>query len=150
MDNLDRDKPGKSKFLLSRSYVKQGEIIAEVKETESVNHKSWCLDIEGEITEAVCDGLYNIDQVIGKVRMATRYIVSPLSRNGCPELDRIVTGFLWIYPYNGQVIDTLFPMSKGGAAAIRRIRAGKHLLNTSFAKWANADIIIMLAAESGE
>ena len=50
-------------------YLNQGEIFAEVKETESVNHKIMIPPgIKGEVIEAAEDGPYNIEKTIVKVR----------------------------------------------------------------------------------
>jgi V/A-type H+-transporting ATPase subunit A len=148
MDNLDRDKLWEVKILAEPGdYVKQGEIIAEVKETESVNHKIMVPpNIEGEITEAVCDGLYNIDQVIVKVKDGKQIHSLTLVqewpvREPRPYCHRLPLDIPLI---TGQrVIDTLFPMSKGGAAAIPGgFGTGKTLTQHQLAKWANADIIV--------
>jgi V/A-type H+-transporting ATPase subunit A len=148
MDNLDRDKLWEVKILAEPGdYVKQGEIIAEVKETGSVNHKIMVPpNIEGEITEAVCDGLYNIDQVIVKVKDGKQIHSLTLVqewpvREPRPYCHRLPLDIPLI---TGQrVIDTLFPMSKGGAAAIPGgFGTGKTLTQHQLAKWANADIIV--------
>ncbi len=148
MDNLDTDKLWEVKILVKPGdYVKQGRVLAEVKETESVNHKIMVPpNIEGEIIEVVDDGLYNINQTIVKVKgerqMHRLTLVQewpvreprPYSRR-LPLDIPLITG--------QRVIDTLFPMAKGGAAAIPGgFGTGKTLTQHQLAKWANADIIV--------
>lgn len=148
MDNLDIEKLWKVKILVkSGDYVKQGKVLAEVKETESVIHKIMVPpNIEGEIIETVDDGLYNINQVIVKVKNGRQVhsltlvqewpVREPRPYNRRLPLDiPLITG--------QRVIDTLFPMAKGGTAAIPGgFGTGKTLTQHQLAKWANADIIV--------
>lgn len=148
MDNLDRDKLWHVRMLAKPGdYVNQGEFIAEVRETESVIHKIMVPPgIKGEVIEAVGDGEYNIDQTIVKVRDGkTLHSLSLVQewpvREPRPYYHRLPLDIPLI---TGQrVIDTLFPMAKGGAAAIPGgFGTGKTLTQHQLAKWANADIIV--------
>ena len=148
MDNLDREKLWEVKILVRPGdHVKQGDIIAEVKETESVNHKIMVPpNVEGEVIETADDGLYNIDQVIVKVKEGRDIYNLTLVqewpvREPRPYCHRLPLNIPLI---TGQrVIDTLFPMAKGGAAAIPGgFGTGKTLTQHQLAKWANADIIV--------
>ncbi|NLB79712.1 MAG: V-type ATP synthase subunit A [Clostridiaceae bacterium] len=148
MDNLNREKLWDVKMLVQTgNYVSQGEVLAEVKETESVNHKIMVPPgIKGEIIEATDNGKYNIDKIIVKVKDGK--VIHNLSlvqewpvREARPYSQRLP---LDIPLVTGQrVIDTLFPMAKGGAAAIPGgFGTGKTLTQHQLAKWANADIIV--------
>ncbi len=148
MDNLNREKLWDVKmFVRAGNYVSQGEVLAEVKETESVNHKIMVPPgIKGEIIEATDNGKYNIDKIIVKVKDGK--VIHNLSlvqewpvREARPYSQRLP---LDIPLVTGQrVIDTLFPMAKGGAAAIPGgFGTGKTLTQHQLAKWANADIIV--------
>ena len=56
---------------------------------------------------------------------------------GCPSTRPLVTG--------QRIIDTLFPIGKGGAAAIPGpFGAGKTMTQHQLAKWSDADIIVYL------
>jgi len=147
-DKLDREKLWHVKMLVRPGdFVNQGEFIAEVKETESVIHKIMVPPgIKGEVIEAVGDGEYNIDQTIAKVKDGR--MLHSLSlvqewpvREPRPYYQRLPLDMPLI---TGQrVIDTLFPMAKGGAAAIPGgFGTGKTLTQHQLAKWANADIIV--------
>lgn len=148
MDNLDTGKLWDVKMRVKPGdYLKQGEVLAEVKETESVNHKIMVPPgIKGEIVEAVEDGQYNIDKIIvkvkdGKVLHNLTLVQEWPVREPRPYKNRLPLDIPLI---TGQrVIDTLFPMAKGGAAAIPGgFGTGKTLTQHQLAKWANADIIV--------
>ncbi len=150
MDNLDREKLWDVKVLVRPGdYVKQGQVLAEVKETELVNHRIMVPpDIEGEVIEAAENGQYNIDKIIVKVKSGK--VINNLSlvqewpvRQPRPYLQRLPLNIPLV---TGQrVIDTLFPIAKGGAAAIPGgFGTGKTLTQHQLAKWANADIVVYI------
>jgi len=148
MDSLDRERLWEVKMLVRPGdHVKQGQIIAEVRETESVIHRIMVPPgIEGEIINAAENGLYNIDHVIAEVREGKNTHRLTLVqewpvREPRPYLRRLP---LDIPLVTGQrVIDTLFPLAKGGAAAIPGgFGTGKTLTQHQLAKWADADIIV--------
>ncbi len=126
-----------------------GMVIAEIKETPSVVHKVMVPPgIEGEVIETSGDGKYNISKVLVKVK--TRKGVEELTmvqewpvRQPRPFKQRIRTAIPLI---TGQrVIDTLFPIIKGGAAAIPGgFGTGKTLTQHQLAKWSDADIIVYI------
>ena len=148
MNNLDTEKLWDVKMLVEPGdYLNQGEVFAEVKETESVNHKIMVPPgIKGEVIEAVGDGQYNIEKTIVKVRDEKRIHNLTLVqewpvREPRPYYRRLPLDIPLI---TGQrVIDTLFPLAKGGTAAIPGgFGTGKTLTQHQLAKWADADIIV--------
>ena len=49
-----------------------------------------------------------------------------------------------------RVIDTLFPIAKGGTAAVPGpFGSGKTVVQHQLAKWADVDIVVYIAAASG-
>ena len=131
-------------------YVSGGTIIAETQETPAVLHKSMVPPrVEGTVVSVVSDGAYTIDDVIAEVELkdGSRYPLKlaqkwPI-RNPRPSAKRypaskpLVTG--------QRIIDTLFPIAKGGTAAIPGgFGTGKTMTQHSIAKWSNADIIIYI------
>lgn len=148
MNNLDTEKLWDVKMLIKPGdYLNQGEVFAEVKETESVNHKIMVPPgIKGEVVEATGDGQYNIEKIIVKVRDEKRIHNLTLVqewpvREPRPYYRRLPLDIPLI---TGQrVIDTLFPLAKGGTAAIPGgFGTGKTLTQHQLAKWADADIIV--------
>jgi V/A-type H+-transporting ATPase subunit A len=130
-------------------FVSPGMIIAKVNETNSVEHLVIVPPgISGEITEAMPDGEYNLSEAICKIRSANKEITLSIMqqwpiRRPRPFKKRkeltepLVTG--------QRVIDTIFPIAKGGAAAIPGgFGTGKTMTQHQLAKWSNADIIVYI------
>lgn len=132
------------------AYVYGGTIIAEVPETTAIIHKSMVPpDVEGTVTKVVPDGRYTINDPIitivdrdGKEKVLTLTQKWPI-RIPRPTAKRyssdrpLITG--------QRIIDTLFPIAKGGTAAIPGgFGTGKTMTQHQLAKWCDADIIIYI------
>ncbi len=131
-------------------YVVGGEIIAEVPETEGIVHRSMIPpDVTGTVTYVAPDGEYTVEDTIVRVRtsrgdekeiaLAQRWPI----RNPRPAGNRFVSSKPLV---TGQrVIDTLFPIAKGGTAAIPGgFGTGKTMNQHQIAKWSDADVIIYI------
>lgn len=150
MDNLDHDKLWEVNIRARiGDHLKPGSIFAEVQETESILHKIMVPpDVEGEVIDVVSDGKYNIDQTIIKIRQGKEIHTLSLVqewpvRNARPYSKRLPLNIPLV---TGQrVIDTMFPIAKGGTAAIPGgFGTGKTLTQHQLAKWSNADIIVYI------
>ncbi len=130
--------------------LKAGDIVAETDETESIVHKIMVPPgLNGEVTFAEKDGSYTINDVIIKIKDETgaEHDVTlcqkwPI-RKARPYAERktptepLITG--------QRVIDALFPIAKGGAAAIPGgFGTGKSMTQHQLAKWCDADIIVYI------
>lgn len=130
--------------------LKAGDIVAETDETESIVHKIMVPPgLNGEVTFAEKDGSYTINDVIIKIKDETgaEHDVTlcqkwPI-RKARPYAERktptepLITG--------QRVIDALFPIAKGGAAAIPGgFGTGKTMTQHQLAKWCDADIIVYI------
>ncbi|QHQ60305.1 V-type ATP synthase subunit A [Anaerocolumna sedimenticola] len=127
-----------------------GSIIAEVPETPAILHKSMVPPgISGIVTNVVSDGKYTINDPIitlkdfsGEERVLTLAqkwpIRIPRPVNKRFSSDRpLITG--------QRILDTLFPIAKGGTAAIPGgFGTGKTMTQHQLAKWSDADIIIYI------
>lgn len=129
--------------------IKPGQVVATVQETDAVLHKVMVPPgISGVVKDMASDGKYNIDKVIlrledGKKTHAITLVQDWPVREARPYTKRmpltepLVTG--------QRVIDTLFPLAKGGTAAIPGgFGTGKTLTQHQLAKWSNADIIVYI------
>ncbi len=126
--------------------VKEGDIIGYVDETKAVRHYVMVpLGVEGEIMD-IQGGEYTIDYVICKVvgekgvqnvSMLQKWPV----RRGRPYMEKMSPNMPMV---TGQrVIDTLFPIARGGVAAVPGpFGSGKTVVQHQLAKWADADIIV--------
>ena len=128
--------------------VTEGQIFATCPETSLIEHRFLIpLGISGKVVSIQKDGKYNIkDNLLavldkhGKTHSLTMVQDWPI-RQPRPVLNRkqihmpLITG--------QRVIDTFFPIAKGGAAAIPGgFGAGKTMTQHQLAKWCDADIIV--------
>ena len=124
-----------------------GDVYAEVRETSAIIHK--CLvppGVSGKVLKCASDGQYTVNDTVviidnnGKEVKMTLCIRWPI-RNPRPVGKRLDQSLPLI---TGQrVIDTFFPVAKGGAVAIPGgFGTGKTMTQHQLAKWADADIIV--------
>ena len=123
-----------------------GDILGTVQETEAVLHKVMVPPgVSGKLTW-IHAGEANIMQPIARLEQDGRTIELPMLqrwpvRRGRPYAEKIAPTEPMI---TGQrVIDTLFPVAKGGVAAVPGpFGSGKTVVQHQLAKWADADIIV--------
>lgn len=129
--------------------VQGGAVLGTVPETEMLLHRILCpLDVEGEVTQVAAEGEYTIDEVIATVKTANgerqlrMYHRWPV-RHPRPYRDRLTPSVPLI---TGQrVIDTFFPLAKGGTAAIPGgFGTGKTITQHQLAKWSDANLIVYI------
>ncbi len=128
--------------------VSQGQVYGSVQETHLIEHRLTVPPgISGEVVFAAPDGKYtlsdvliNIKNIKGRVLQIRQYQEWPV-RIPRPIYERLhmdkplITG--------QRVLDTFFPIAKGGAAAIPGgFGTGKTMTQHQLAKWSDADIII--------
>ncbi len=128
--------------------VQAGDFLGYVQETPVVRHKIMVpYGVEGKVV-SIRGGMYNITQTVAKimtksgereVSMLTRWPV----RRGRPYREKMSPDMPMI---TGQrVIDTLFPIARGGVAAVPGpFGSGKTVVQHQLAKWADADIIVYI------
>lgn len=126
--------------------VVQGDIIGVVQETPIVEHRIMVPEGRGGVVKEIKSGEFTVVDVIckteedGKVHDLTMMQRWPV-RKGRSYKDKLdpVTPLV-----TGQrVIDTFFPVAKGGTAAIPGpFGSGKTVVQHQLAKWADAEIIV--------
>ena len=131
-------------------YLKQGQIFGRVQETELITNMLLVpVGIEGEVTNVVRNGVYNIENdlveledSIGNKHILKMYQEWPV-RVARPSLNRMPIEKLLV---TGQrVLDIFFPIAKGGTAAIPGgFGTGKTMTQHQLAKWSDADIIVYI------
>ena len=127
--------------------VTAGDILGTVQETELVVHRILVpIGVSGRVTKIEA-GSYTVDQPIYEIEQADGSVFvgslmqkwpvrrgRPFAQKLIPE-EPLVTG--------QRVIDTFFPVTKGGAAAVPGpFGAGKTVVQHQVAKFANVDIVI--------
>lgn len=129
--------------------LKGGDILGEVPETSAFIHRILCPPtIQGELVEIAPEGEYQIEDVIAKVKTDTgveavkMYQRWPVRRPR-PYRQRLNPTIPLI---TGQrVIDTFFPIAKGGTAAVPGgFGTGKTITQHQLAKWCNANLIVYI------
>ena len=128
--------------------VSEGTIFATCPETSLIEHRFTIpLGLKGEVVEMATNGEHTLNEVLIKVKDKFEKIHEltmiqkwPI-RQARPVTKRHVISTPLI---TGQrVIDTFFPIAKGGAAAIPGgFGAGKTMTQHQLAKWCDADIIV--------
>ena len=148
LPNLDRE--AKWDFVPSLSVgdvVEAGDILGTVQETNLVEHRIMVpVGVSGRLTNisagsfTVEETVYEIEQADGSTFKGTLMQKWPV-RRGRPFAQKLIP----VEPLvTGQrVIDTFFPVTKGGAAAVPGpFGAGKTVVQHQVAKFANVDIVI--------
>ena len=151
VDALDRQKKWKAHITVEPGqHVFGGTIIAEVQETPMIVHK--CMlppDTEGTVVSVAKDGEYTIDETIvtiiqddgtkKELSMTQKWpirVPRPANKRYSAS-EPLITG--------QRILDTLFPIAKGGTAAIPGgFGTGKTMTQHQIAKWSDADIIVYI------
>ncbi len=129
--------------------VQAGDIIGSVQETVVVEHKIMVpYGVSGVITD-IKEGSFTVEDVVctladekgntKEVKMLQKWpvrVARPYKTKISPS-EPLVTG--------QRVIDTLFPLAKGGVAAVPGpFGSGKTVVQHQLAKWADADIVVYI------
>lgn len=123
-----------------------GDIIGTVQETDSIIHKIMVpAGISGSIAE-IKSGSFTIEETIAVVDMGNDKKELTMLQKWPVRYARPVAGKLNPTEpmITGQrVIDTLFPVMKGGAAAVPGpFGAGKTVVQHQIAKWSDVDLVV--------
>ena len=126
--------------------VFQGEIIGEVQETPLIKHKIMMSSAPQGKLEEISDGRYTVNEIVATVKTPSTKIDIGLSswwtvRTPRPVLRKLPPESPLL---TGQrVLDTFFPVAKGGTAAIPGpFGSGKTVAQQQLAKWADSDVIV--------
>ena len=128
--------------------VTGGDTVGTVQETAVVSHKIMVPHkLSGKITE-ISEGDFTVEETVYKIETENGVkeltlmqswpvrVGRPYKRKLSPDIP-LVTG--------QRVIDTLFPIAKGGVAAVPGpFGSGKTVVQHQLAKWAAADIIVYI------
>lgn len=128
--------------------VSQGEIIGEVQETPLIKHKIMIpYGIQGQLSE-IKEGKYTVNENVAKVKTYSSVVDIGLSNWWTVRVPRPVSSKLPPESplLTGQrVLDTFFPVAKGGTAAIPGpFGSGKTVTQQQLAKWADSSIIVYI------
>ncbi len=129
--------------------VEAGDIIGTVQETVVIQQKIMVpYGISGTV-ESIESGEFTVEETVCRVRTADGEVKKlqmmqkwPV-RRGRPYREKLVPEMPLI---TGQrVIDTMFPIAKGGVAAVPGpFGSGKTVVQHQLAKWADADVVVYI------
>ncbi len=147
--SLDREK--KWHFVPSLKVgdrVVGGDVLGTVQETDAVLHKILVPPTESGVIKSISEGDFTVEETVAvlssdkgdtNVSLMQKWPVRrgrPYKQKLSPDLP-LVTG--------QRVIDALFPIAKGGVAAIPGpFGSGKTVTQHQLAKWAQADIVVYI------
>ena len=126
-----------------------GDILGTVQETEIVEHRIMVKPGVGGTVKSIAEGDYTVTEQIGSIETANGEEL-PVTlmqkwpvRRGRPFEKKLAPNVPLV---TGQrVVDTLFPIAKGGVAAIPGpFGSGKTVTQHQLAKWAEADIVVYI------
>ena len=147
-DAIDRKKKWHFKpTIKAGDKVKGGDVLGEVQETSIILHKIMAPpDIEGTVSSIEKEGEFAVEDDIAvvltkqgnvKLQMLQRWPVRkgrPVKKKYDPSIP-LITG--------QRVVDTFFPIAKGGTAAIPGgFGTGKTVMLHQLAKWSDAQVVI--------
>ena len=130
--------------------VTGGDVLGTVPETESVLHKIMVpVGVSGTVEWLAEAGQYNITQPIARIRTADGAVQELTMVQKWPV--RVGRPYKKKFPpetplQSGQrVIDTMFPIAKGGTAAVPGpFGSGKTVVQHQLAKWSDVDIVVYI------
>ena len=129
--------------------VEAGDIIGTVQETVVVEQKIMVPYGVSGVVESIEAGDFTVEETVCKVKQADGTVRDltlmqkwPV-RRGRPYKEKLVPEMPLV---TGQrVIDTMFPIAKGGVAAVPGpFGSGKTVVQHQLAKWADADIVVYI------
>ncbi|MHC2995388.1 MAG: V-type ATP synthase subunit A [Candidatus Atribacteria bacterium] len=147
---IDRKKKWDFKPILKKGdKITSGDIIGTVQESSIIQHKIMIpFGIHGEIEE-IYTGKFTVTDTVAKIKepqgsiteikMLQKWPVrkSRIYKEKLPPSEPLITG--------QRVIDTFFPIAKGGTACIPGpFGSGKTVVQHQISKWCNAEIIIFV------
>lgn len=151
INNIDAEKKWNVIFKSQlNDIVEEGYVYGTCMETSTIEHKLMIpYNLKGKIIKIVADGEYTINDtllevqddsgIVHQIQMLTKWAIRNPRKTKAryTPTQPLITG--------QRVIDTLFPIVKGGAAAIPGgFGTGKTMMQHQIAKWSDADIIIYI------
>ncbi len=149
VNNLDREKKWHfSPRVRSGDTVGEGDVLGVVQETEVIEHRIMVPNgMSGKVV-SVQEGDFTIEDTVaviqtGKGKKPVSMLRKWPVRRGRPYREKLTPDTPMV---TGQrVIDTLFPVARGGVAAVPGpFGSGKTVVQHQLAKWADADIIVYI------
>jgi V/A-type H+-transporting ATPase subunit A len=148
MPGLNREKKWRFKpTVQTAAKVSPGDIVGEVQETTLLKHKIMVPPGVKGTVQKIAEGDYTVEQTIGIIvaedgtETELKLMQKCPVRNARQTKKRLAPNSILV---TGQrVIDTFFPIAKGGTACVPGpFGTGKTVVQHQLAKWVDADIVV--------
>ena len=129
--------------------VKAGDVLGTVQETTAILHKIMVPNGVSGIVEKILPGEHTVDEVVAVVKdeKGKEHELTMIQRWPVRVARPYAKKFVPSRPMNSgqRIIDTLFPIAKGGTAAgPGPFGSGKTVVQHQLAKWSDVDIVVYI------
>ena len=129
--------------------VGPGDVLGTVQETSAILHKIMVPNgVKGEVSWVIKKGEYTVDETVAKVKTDKGEQTLTMVQRWPVRIQRpYARKFVPARPMNSgqRIIDTLFPIAKGGTAAVPGpFGSGKTVVQHQLAKWSDVDIVVYI------
>ena len=129
--------------------VKSGDVLGTVQETTAILHKIMVPVGVSGVVQSISGGKYTVDETVAVVKddKGAEHQVTMMQRWPVRVARPYKHKYMPSRPMNSgqRVIDTLFPIAKGGTAAVPGpFGSGKTVVQHQLAKWSDVDIVVYI------
>ncbi|MDO8627795.1 MAG: V-type ATP synthase subunit A, partial [Candidatus Diapherotrites archaeon] len=146
---LDRKKKWEFKAVAKKgSEVSEGDVLGTVQETSLIEHRILVPQgVKGKLSD-IKSGKFNITETVASIKTKSEELeIQMLQKWFVRKARRVVEKLAPDTPLitGMRVLDTFFPIAKGGTAAIPGpFGSGKSVTQQSLAKWSDAQVIVYI------
>jgi V/A-type H+-transporting ATPase subunit A len=131
------------------SIVKPGDVLGTVQETKAILHKIMVPNGVSGVVKSIASGTYTVEDTVAVVEddKGGRHEINMIQRWPVRVSRPYKHKYVPSRPMNSgqRIIDTLFPIAKGGTAAVPGpFGSGKTVVQHQLAKWSDVDIVIYI------
>ncbi len=150
VNSLDREKEWDFKPTATvSSIVRAGDILGTVQETAAVVHKIMVPNGISGVLESIERGKHTVAETIAIVKdeKGIKHEITMMQRWPVRVARPYKNKYMPSRPMNSgqRVIDTMFPIAKGGTAAVPGpFGSGKTVVQHQLAKWSDVDIVVYI------
>ena len=129
--------------------VKGGDVLGTVQETTAILHKIMTPPGVAGVVKSISGGKYTVDETVAVVKddKGGEHKVTMMQKWPVRVARPYKHKYMPSRPMNSgqRVIDTLFPIAKGGTAAVPGpFGSGKTVVQHQLAKWSDVDIVVYI------
>ncbi len=129
--------------------VKAGDVLGTVQETTAILHKIMVPPGVAGVIQSISNGKYTVDETVAVVKddKGAEHQVAMMQKWPVRVARPYKHKYMPSRPMNSgqRVIDTLFPIAKGGTAAVPGpFGSGKTVVQHQLAKWSDVDIVVYI------